>query len=94
MSTTDSGIQPEGGVIENPAWPCGCPLTLAELPTGGPENYRGHLNCQQQPEPNIQTCADCNSYDDADQPDSFMHPFGDDMWLCDLCREARGIDPY
>lgn len=43
---------------------------------------------------NIQTCEDCNSYDDADQPDSFMHPFGDEMWLCDICREKRGVDPY
>ena len=27
----------------------------------------------------IETCNDCNSYDDASQPDSFMHPFGDEM---------------
>lgn len=40
----------------------------------------------------IQTCNDCNSYDDADMADSFMHPFGDGIWLCDFCCEARGVD--
>lgn len=43
---------------------------------------------------NIQTCDDCNNYDDADQVDSFMHPFGGGVWLCDICREARGVEPF
>lgn len=42
---------------------------------------------------NLQTCIDCNAYDDADQVDSFMRPFGDDNWICELCAEARGMEP-
>lgn len=41
---------------------------------------------------NIQTCIDCNAYDDADQVDSFMMPFGEDEWVCHLCAEYRGIE--
>lgn len=41
----------------------------------------------------IETCLDCNAYDDVTQVDSFMRPFGDDYWVCELCAEARGIDP-
>ena len=50
---------------------------------------------------NIQTCIDCNAYDDADRVDSFMMsfgddkwvwPFGDDKWVCRLCAQYRGIE--
>lgn len=41
----------------------------------------------------LEICIDCNSYDDVTQYDSFMIPFGDDEWICQLCEEARGIEP-
>lgn len=41
---------------------------------------------------NIQTCLDCNSYDDMDMEDSFMMPFGDDEYICQICAEARGVE--
>ena len=41
---------------------------------------------------NIQTCIDCNAYDDANQVDSFMMSFGDDEWICQLCAEYHGIE--
>lgn len=40
----------------------------------------------------IETCLDCNAYDDVTGADSFMRPFGE-HWICELCAEARGIDP-
>lgn len=43
---------------------------------------------------NIETCIDCNAYDDTLQEDSFMMQFGDDMWLCALCAEERGLEPW
>lgn len=40
----------------------------------------------------FETCIDCNIYDDVDQVDTFMRPFGDDAWICGMDAEARGID--
>ena len=40
----------------------------------------------------FETCIDCNIYDNVDQVDTFMRPFGDDAWICDMDAEARGID--
>ena len=40
----------------------------------------------------FETCIDCAIYDDVDQVDTFMRPFGDDTWICDMDAEARGID--
>lgn len=52
------GIQ--GGVIDGPRWPDGCPLTLNELPVGGPENYKGHIDCKTAAAPERPTlCAEC-----------------------------------
>lgn len=38
---------------------------------------------------NIQSCLDCNSYEDVNQPDRFLEPFGDNCWICPQCAEAR-----
>lgn len=40
--TDDDDTEGEGGVIESPRWPDGCPLTLNELAHVG----AGHLDCQ------------------------------------------------
>lgn len=39
---------------------------------------------------NWQTCLDCNIYDDMSKDDTFMRPFGDDDFICELCAEKRG----
>lgn len=41
----------------------------------------------------FERCIDCNTYDDVEQEDTFMRPFGGDTWICLLDAEARGIDP-
>lgn len=38
----------------------------------------------------VETCVDCNWYDDTSQPDTFIRPFGDGAFICDLCAEERG----
>lgn len=38
-----------------------------------------------------ETCVDCNSYDDVTRSDTFMMKFEDDLWLCGLCAEERGL---
>lgn len=38
---------------------------------------------------NIQSCIDCNSYEDVNQPDRFLEPFGDNYWICPQCAEKR-----
>lgn len=38
------------------------------------------------------TCIDCGIYDDTSKEDTFMRPFGDDEYICDIDAEARGID--
>lgn len=40
----------------------------------------------------IETCIDCNCYDDVTQVDTFMIPFGDDAYICAMCAEERGMD--
>lgn len=42
----------------------------------------------------IETCEDCNCYDDVNREDSFMYSFGypedgNQFWLCAICAEAR-----
>lgn len=39
----------------------------------------------------IQTCEECNCYDDVTRPDSFMIEFPGDLWLCGICAEAREL---
>lgn len=36
----------------------------------------------------IETCVDCNSYDDVTYDDTFMSKVGD-VWLCTICAESR-----
>lgn len=36
----------------------------------------------------IETCVDCNSYDDVTYDDTFMNKV-EDVWLCELCAENR-----
>lgn len=36
----------------------------------------------------IETCVDCNSYDDVTFDDTFMSKVGD-VWLCAMCGESR-----
>lgn len=36
----------------------------------------------------IETCVDCNSYDDVTYDDTFMNKVGD-VWLCAMCGESR-----
>lgn len=40
-----------------------------------------------------ETCLDCGWYDNVEKVDTFLRPFGDEHWICDLCAEHRGIDP-
>lgn len=37
----------------------------------------------------IQSCIDCNAYEDVNQPDRFLEPFGDNYWICPQCAEKR-----
>ena len=55
------------------------------------ELRRNAANRIRETEMQIESCIDCNSYDDVEEFDSFMRPFGD-YWICEICAEERGIE--
>lgn len=45
-------------------------------------------------EPQLETCEDCNWYDDVTKDDTFLYSFGypgdgTQYWLCGICAESR-----
>lgn len=43
LAAPAQGEASEGGVIKSPGWPCGCAMTVSELPSGS--NVPGHADC-------------------------------------------------